>query len=185
MSELQDLIHATGFDTYEQAMAFVQESRSLQNSVDECCREPRTPEEEAERQRRRDELRIMFGNAETEEAHKECLQLRAKISTLEKQLSDAREDGKRLDWLEAQRTFRFGHLVGIPEAPMPYPFRLEIGLRQYHAADIRAAITAAMAPRCPKCGSTEIHHCHVEPPQHSLETDFEVCEECSFQWGHQ
>lgn len=45
MNQLQELIHATGFDTFEQAMAFIHEARDIFTAAEKSCVPPKNEEE--------------------------------------------------------------------------------------------------------------------------------------------
>lgn len=40
-------------------------------------------------------------------------------------------------------------------------------------------------PRCPECGSYEVSERHAEPTFALPETDWQQCDDCDHQWGHQ
>lgn len=80
MNALQQLIHATGFDTFGQALEFIKESRDISDIADKCCLPPKDEAARLEREKSRDEMRKSFGNIETMKAQEEINQLRAEVT---------------------------------------------------------------------------------------------------------
>lgn len=76
MNAYFQLIHATGFNTFRQALEFIKESRAITDEAERCLLPPQTEAEKRADEERRDKMREMFGNISTIKAQEEIDELR-------------------------------------------------------------------------------------------------------------
>lgn len=134
LREAEKLQDATGFDTHEQALAFIRDAREIDDMARKTCLPPQTEEERLREEKSCDMLRVSFGNIEAKKAHEEILRLRG-------ELTRCREDSSLLDRLQKRGEKSNGMLLEI--VCDKFSKKWAVGNDEPTYETLRAAIDAA------------------------------------------